>query len=143
MEVSNIWQTYHQVASTEFPCLKMKPPGEKPGDSYTVAFCDVLPRVPGLGKCRIEHLMEGGYVFILIPGAAGALEEFERSLVGKLPNGMYLKPRGKALGINIDVPKIARLAPAENQVEKVRTALASAERLRTWFMDHQELLAIR
>jgi hypothetical protein len=61
--VSGLWDHYHQVASADFPDVRMRYRGDAPPDSYTVSF-DCLPRVDSLPKCRIDHVMERGTVDI-------------------------------------------------------------------------------
>lgn len=65
-KVTRIWAKYAAIAQTEYPQLRMKIRGDRPGNSYTVTF-DCLPRLAGIGKCQLYHLMERGNVDVMLP----------------------------------------------------------------------------
>jgi hypothetical protein len=130
--VGSIWRLYHQIASADYSDVRMNYKGDEPPDSYTVSFA-CLPRVDGLPKCRIDHVMERGTVDILISGYAERLPMLSHSLAGLLGKGISLRRAGKSLGVNIKVASIQRFADPASQAASIREALEAVRRLKIWF----------
>lgn len=133
--VGGVWKLYHQIASREYADVRMNYSGGEPPDSYTVSF-DCLPRIDGLRKCRIDHVMERGTVDVLVPGCAERLPELNRLLKPVLGGGISLRAAGKSLGVNIGVPEIRRFGDTDAQAVAIRAALDAVRRLKRWFEEN-------
>lgn len=138
-EVTSIWNRYAAIATADYPDLCMKTSGNS-GDSYTVSFL-CLNAVSGLPKCRIENVMERGYVQILLPGLAGQIQRLRSRLAPLLDQGMSMQPAGKSLAIRIKTPEIRRMEKPEPQEGAIDETLKAAMRLKRWFERNAHALA--
>ncbi|MGC4033094.1 MAG: hypothetical protein QM754_15430 [Tepidisphaeraceae bacterium] len=137
--VSGLWERYNKLATADFSDLCMKYTGGEPPDSYTVSFA-CLPKVEGLPKCRIDHVMERGTVDILVSGSADQRDRLSMRLLSVLPSNCTLRKAGKSLGISLRVPPINRFGDAATQDRSVRSALEAVRTLKEWFERNWSLL---
>lgn len=139
-QVGSIWRLYHQIATRDYADLRMNYKGGEPPDSYTVSF-DCLPRVDGLPKCRIDHVMERGNVDILVRGYAYKLPVAIVALDGAMGAGISLRRATQSLGVNIKVGPIRRFGDLNAQAPLIHEALKAVRRLKRWFEANYERLA--
>ena len=124
-DVTEFWQKYWQLVTSEFPLLKMKKPGKVPANSdWPILKSSEL----GRGR-RIIHKWKQGFVDLEIASAGNSTEEIKFANVIVLDNDMKVVQTGKSASIRTIVPKIDRFSEFERQLPEIRQGLIAVIRL--------------
>lgn len=133
--VTNFWQEYWQLALERAPKLEMKKPAVKPSGSGFVLF----PHPHGFtGGANIVHKLKFGYVDLQLRGMGNQINAVRVAFADALDPDMTIEQAAKSAAIRINVPKVRADQGIANQLEQVTTGIDTAERLRQWFMKHQQ-----
>lgn len=140
--VIKLWDLYHHVVRSEFPDLKMNYKEGHPSDSYTVSF-SCLDRLPGLPKCRIDHVMERGTIDVWIPGFGPRVQRVAERTSKVRPEDMKFRvSKAGSLGIGFRIESLRRFGKTASEQESlVRSSLNRVRDLKKWFELHAALLA--
>jgi hypothetical protein len=123
--VTDFWSAYWDLASAEFPQLRMKRPGKVPAGSDWPEF-----RPPELGPGRvILHKLAMGAVDLQIASAGERTEEIAASNKKLLDRSLEVVRTGKSASVRAIVPKVDRFGDLKLQMEAVRAGLSAACRL--------------
>lgn len=132
--VTTFWQEYWQLALARAPHLEMKKPDVKPSGSGFVLFSH--PR--GFSRnANIVHKLKFGYVDLQLRGLGNQLNAARSNFRGVLEDGMSIEQAAKSAAIRIQVPKVRADHGISNQYEQVCAGIDTAERLRVWYLKHQ------
>jgi hypothetical protein len=123
--VTQFWLDYWQLASAEFPQLRMKRPAQIPAGSDWPEF---RPPAVGSGR-RIVHKLAIGAVDLEIASAGDMTEEIAARNREVLDGRLEVVRTGKSASIRAIVPNVDRFGELSLQVEAVRAGLSAACRL--------------
>jgi hypothetical protein len=125
VEVTQFWSDYWKVATTEFPQLQMKKPGNVPENSDWPEF---RPHEVGPNR-KILHKWAKGVVHLQISSAGALVEQIKAQNQEILINGLDVVRTKNSASIQLNVPMIDRFGDFASQVEAIRLSLSAAVRL--------------
>ncbi|WP_027062509.1 hypothetical protein [Mesorhizobium loti] len=128
--VASLWERVFDIASFEFPELRMKSPGDKGSNSSWIIFKANLPK-----RITIDWKVLRGTVGLSFWAGAG-VRQTELTELAQIGNRAWWRTEGTSAMIEIDVG-----APNENWTElsddEVRKALLAASALLAFYDCHK------
>lgn len=131
------WALIHQVSQEHTPLLRMPPPVEKPGGSGWVYFRDA----EGMERYRkeINIVFKAGHGFADLQFRSTLAAALSAAVANNLEPGMKVVQAKKSAAIRIAIAKLD-FQSGDNDPQGVQEGLLACERLRRFFIAHEERL---
>ncbi|WP_419906875.1 hypothetical protein [Hoeflea sp.] len=131
------WALIHQMCQEHTPLLRMPPPAPVPGGSDWVYFKDA----EGMERYRKEIyiVFKAGHGFADLQFCSTMAVALSAAVAGHLEPGMNVVQTGKSAAIRIAAAKLD-FQSGDNDPQDVQTGLLACERLRGFFIAHEERL---
>jgi hypothetical protein len=130
------WQAAYEIAGREFPDLEMQPPKFTKGQTWTAFRPLGMPTQPR----RIYIDCKGAFGHIDLTFSACLARLFAPRVAAVLEKDMYVRQKGKAAAIGIEVPSFEICEWDDAVLMKVRAAFSACVRLIQFYRQNSTLL---
>ena len=135
---TRVWQAFYDMAKEETPQLRMRPPDNKPRGAAFIYFYDALglssPEIKRKVNIVYKHRLTGNYVDIQF----GRMSEtaLQDQVSETLEHDMSVARAAASASIRVQVPAVDFSRIPKGQEDAIRAGLHTAERLRSFFVEH-------